>query len=234
MATAQNIINRAFRLARIIAAGENPSAGDAADALEALNAMLADWSGSEARLQYQYSPQTYTPGVATTSFTIGPTGQLVIPRPFAISNPFTRVGGYDYPIELIGEADYLAITNKALNSGYPQWAFYNAATPNATLYLWPGAQAGQTITFDSQDTLGVLTLATTLGVPANYERALAYNLAVEIAPEYGKEVMPDVKRIAALSKRGIKIANKSVPTLSTDTSALASAGSGSFNILSNR
>lgn len=43
MATAQTIINRALRLCRVIDGEAAMSANDSADALETLNAMLAEW-----------------------------------------------------------------------------------------------------------------------------------------------------------------------------------------------
>lgn len=43
MATAQTIIRRALRAARVIDAGEALESRDAADALESLNNMLAEW-----------------------------------------------------------------------------------------------------------------------------------------------------------------------------------------------
>ena len=45
--TALSIIKRALRLARVIDAHTAPDANDAADALETLNAMLAEWHEAE-------------------------------------------------------------------------------------------------------------------------------------------------------------------------------------------
>jgi len=45
--TALSIIKRALRLARVIDAYTAPDANDAADALETLNAMLAEWHEAE-------------------------------------------------------------------------------------------------------------------------------------------------------------------------------------------
>jgi len=48
-------------------------------------------------------------------------------------------------------------------------------------------------------------------------RLLKYNLAVEIAPEYRRQVPPDVKEIAIKAKEGIQDTNdKNVPILTSD------------------
>jgi hypothetical protein len=51
------------------------------------------------------------------------------------------------------------------------------------------------------------TLATDLFFPPGYLRAFTYNLAMEIAPEFGVEPSPQVQRIAMTSKRDLKRIN---------------------------
>jgi hypothetical protein len=51
------------------------------------------------------------------------------------------------------------------------------------------------------------TLATDLFFPPGYLRAFTYNLAMEIAPEFGVEPSPQVQRIAMTSKRNLKRIN---------------------------
>lgn len=51
------------------------------------------------------------------------------------------------------------------------------------------------------------TLATDLAFPPGYLRAFRYNLACELAPEFGVEPTPQVMRIAMASKRNIKRIN---------------------------
>ncbi len=59
MATAQQIINRALRLCRVLDAGEAAEAEDATDALETLNAMLAEWHSAQIGLpDYNFSALT--------------------------------------------------------------------------------------------------------------------------------------------------------------------------------
>jgi hypothetical protein len=50
-------------------------------------------------------------------------------------------------------------------------------------------------------------LATPLYFPPGYLRAFTYNLAMEIAPEFGVEPSPQVQRIAMTSKRDLKRIN---------------------------
>lgn len=50
-------------------------------------------------------------------------------------------------------------------------------------------------------------LTTQLLIPPGYLRAFKYNLAMEIAPEFGVEPSPQVSRIAMTSKRNIKRIN---------------------------
>jgi hypothetical protein len=51
------------------------------------------------------------------------------------------------------------------------------------------------------------TLDTQLHFPPGYLRAFRYNLACEIAPEFGVEPSPTVSRLAMTSKRNLKRIN---------------------------
>jgi hypothetical protein len=53
----------------------------------------------------------------------------------------------------------------------------------------------------------VSSVATNLYFPQGYLRAFRYNLACELAPEFGVEPSPQVQRIAMSSKRNIKRIN---------------------------
>jgi hypothetical protein len=65
------------------------------------------------------------------------------------------------------------------------------------------------------------TLATTLVVPPGYLRAFRFNLASEIAAEFGVEPPPQVQRIAMSSKRNLKRINNPDDVMSLPYSIVA-------------
>jgi hypothetical protein len=66
------------------------------------------------------------------------------------------------------------------------------------------------------------TLDTVLTFPPGYLRAFRYNLACELAPEFGVEPSPQVQRIAMTSKRNLKRINNPNDIMSMPYSIIAS------------
>ena len=64
-------------------------------------------------------------------------------------------------------------------------------------------------------------LATELTFPPGYLRAFRYNLACEMAPEFGVEPSPQVQRIAMTSKRNLKRINNPDDIMSMPYSIVA-------------
>jgi len=64
-------------------------------------------------------------------------------------------------------------------------------------------------------------LSTTLAFPPGYLRCFKYNLAVEIAAEFGIEPPPTVSRIAMSSKRNLKRINNPDDIMSLPYSIVA-------------
>ena len=231
--TAQTIINRAFRLIAVTDPGIAAPPRESEDALQSLNDLLADWA-LQPLLQYSMAQESYVVPASITSLTIGPTGAKATTRPDALSNLFLRVGSVDYDIALISGDEYKDISFKSVTGGYPSVAFYDPALSNGVLYLWPGAASGQTLFWDAVRPLQTFVAVTdTATLPPSYMRALAYNLAVEVASEYGVEPSSTVQRIAASSKRNLKRANTTVPHLSSDAVSISSSA-GRLNITTNQ
>lgn len=208
MATAQTIIDRALRLLGAIASGESPTADESADGLISLNNMLESWQADKLTV-YAYVDTAFTMVASTGSYTVGPSGNFnLTPRPPKIEQCFVRASSIDYPVELIDKARWYAITDKTVESDIPEYAYYEPTLTTGTLKVWPVPNTGNSlhiITWTNVATLA--TLATSISLPPGYERAMAYNLAIELAPEFEREPSASVVRIAAESYAAIKRAN---------------------------
>lgn len=206
--TAGDQINRALRLLGVLAEGETPSASESSDALMALNQMLDSWS-TERLSVYKTTTQAFTWTGGYASRTLGPSGDFVGTRPILLdASTYYKVGDVSYPLMIINEQQYNNIILKTSTSNLPQVIYVNMDHPDVTLYLYPVPSQDIDCKFVSVTPLDEpASLVTVLAFPPGYMRAFAYNLACEIAPEFGVEPPPQVKRTAATSKRNIKRIN---------------------------
>ena len=210
MATAGDQINRALRLLGVLAEGETPSAEMSADALVALNQMLDSWS-TERLAVYNTHDQILTWPANTSSRTLGPTGNLGGFRPTTLddSTYFRDTStGVSYGIRAINQQQYNGIAVKTVTSTYPQVMWVNQNFPNIEITIYPVPTKALEFHFVSAEALTKpALLSTSLFFPPGYLRAFAYNLACEIAPEFGVEPSRQVSRIAMTSKRDLKRIN---------------------------
>ena len=208
MSTAQTIIDRAARLLGAIASGESPTSAESSDALIALNAMIASWQ-TEKLIVYAFVDTAFTLVASDSSYTVGPAGNFALtPRPPKIEQVYVRKNSIDYPVELIDYARWNSIPDKTSDSDLPMYAYYEPTLATGTLQLWPVPNAASSLHIVTWTSVAELAaVGTTVTLPQGYERALAYNLAVEIAPEYEKEPSQTVVQIARESKAAIKRTN---------------------------
>ena len=120
-------------------------------------------------------------------------------------DPTTNVA---YGIKFINQLQYNNIAVKTVQSTYPQVMFVNMTFPNITLSVYPVPSRMLEFHFISvQPLANPTTLETNLEFPPGYLRAFRYNLALELAPEFGMEPSSQVRRIAMYSKRDLKRIN---------------------------
>ena len=208
MATAGDQINRALRLLGVLAEGEVPSADTSNDALTALNQMIDSWN-TERLAVYATQDQVFTWPSGETTQTLGPSGDFVGTRPVLLddSTYFTQ-GGVSYGVQMINEDQYNAIALKTVTSTFPQVMWVNQTNPDITMHVYPRPTSALIWHFISVLPLSQpALLSTELYFPPGYMRAFAYNLACEIAPEFGEEPSQQVQRIAMTSKRNLKRIN---------------------------
>ena len=213
--TAGEQINRALRLIGMLAEGETPSAATAQDSLMALNQMIDSWN-TERLSVFSTIDQIINWPVGSINETLGPTGSLVrlngtAVRPVLVddSTYFKDPGtGVSYGVKLINQQQYNGIAVKTGTSTVPQVMFVNMTYPDVDLFIYPRPTRLLEWHFISVEELTQpANLSTDILFPPGYLRAFTYNLACEIAPEFGVEPSPQVKRIAMYSKRNLKRIN---------------------------
>ena len=224
MTTANDQINGALRLIGQLAEGETPSAATSQDALTAMNQMLDSWSAERLSVfSTQDQVFSWLPGLINR--TLGPTGDFVGNRPVLLDDATyfkDPTNGISFGIKIINQQQYDGIAVKTVTSTYPQVIWLNMDMPNMDMYIYPVPTKTLEWHFISVTELDQpATLATELVIPPGYLRAFRFNLACEIAAEFGVEPPPSVQRIAMSSKRNIKRINNPDDVMSLPYSIVA-------------
>ena len=203
-------INGALRLIGMLAEAETPSAATAQDSLSALNQMIDSWNTERLSI-FSTQDQVFTWPVNTIHRTLGPTGDFVGNRPILLDDSTyfkDPTNGISFGIKIINQQQYDGIAVKTVTSTYPQVMWINMDYPNIDMYVYPVPTKALEWHFISVTELDQpATLATMIAFPPGYLRAFKYNLACEIANEFGVEPPPNVARIAMTSKRNLKRIN---------------------------
>ena len=101
--------------------------------------------------------------------------------------------------------------------------------PLRTVIVWPiPTQPNMVVAWLWQPLIDAKDLDTDMVFPKGYERALRYSLAIELAPEFGKSVDPNVTKIAGAAKSVVRRLN-SVPQILRGDIELANKKAGIFN-----
>jgi hypothetical protein len=199
-----------MRLIGMLAEGETPSAAASQDALSAMNQMIDSWN-TERLSVFSTQDQIFTWPASTQSRTLGPTGNFVGNRPVLLDDATyfrDAATNVSYGIKIINQQQYNGIAVKTVTSTYPQVMWVNMTYPDIEMYVYPVPLRPLEWHFVSVEELTQpAVLATTLSFPPGYLRAFKYNLACEIAAEFGVEPSPQVQRIAMTSKRNLKRIN---------------------------
>ena len=210
MTTAAEIIDGSLRLLGVLAEGETPSAAVMQDSIMAINQMIQSWD-TERLAVFSTQDQTFTWPANVISRTLGPTGDFVGNRPIEIDDSTyfkDPSSGLSFGIKLINQQQYDGIAFKTVTSTYPQVMWINNTFPDLEMTVYPVPIKALEWHIISVETLTeVSSVATDMYFPPGYLRACRYNLACELAPEFGVEPSPQVQRIAMTSKRNLKRIN---------------------------
>lgn len=196
--TARTIIKKALQKIGALVKSEQPDDDEANDALDSLNAMLASWSNDALNI-YARSWETFTLTGGQLKYTIGTGGNFNTSRPMQIIDCYLRSGDIDYGMSVVNDEIYDSITFKSL-MGISEFLNYDNAYPLGNIRLYPVPSTNYTLFLLTEKELTEFaSLDTVLSMPPGTERALIYNLALELAPEYSQQPAPSIVKIASQS-----------------------------------
>ena len=195
MATAQNIIDAAFRKIGML----DPKSADRTGALENLNNMISSW-GLEF-LNHYVSRETLTIGTTKATYTLGSGGDLDTTRPIRLIDAVLRDSdGYDYDLKVIAAGDYNDIRYKS-NSLRPTEIYFLPEYPLAKVVFDCVPDAAYSVVLDlEQNFTEFAALTTTVSLPNEFKEALVYNLAIALAEDKGINVRSTVLDTALRTK----------------------------------
>lgn len=198
--TALTLVKAAMRSIGALVAGATPSTAEQTDGLEALKIMLRNWSARDIRIYYTKQESLALDG--SESYTIGTSGDLNTVRPSSIRGAWTTDG----PVKIIDEDRYRQVRHLSLAGGIIEYLWYSPEHPLGLLYPWP--RGSTTLYIDSLKPLTEPSLISSdVAFPPEYDAAIKWNLAVELAPEYGVEPSPIVLARAQTSLAAIETRN---------------------------
>ena len=225
--TANTMISRALRLIGVLGQGRRTlDATEASDGLAALNSMLDSWSIDRSMI-YQLLTETHTLTAGTADYSIGTGGTINTPRPVRIVSAFMRdTANYDYSVEIINKTAYDAYPLKTTRSR-PSFLYYDEIYPLAFIRLvYTPSDSSEVLHFTSWKQLQQFAnLTTALALPPGYQRAIEFNLAVELQAEYpGSLIAPKTAEIAQKALANIIQINQDAPVLDVSEANSSSIG----------
>lgn len=191
MATTKRLIEQSLRTLGVLATGEEGRPAEIQDGLLALRQMLDSWSTAE-NVIHVVSHETLALDGTKRVYTIGEGADWDTPVPRHVKELSILQGGsQQIPCEAAPLKLWEGLTDKLTTSGTPRYYYFNEFTDDgvATISFSATPLAGDSVVMASLKPLSPsLKLTEEMELPAPYEAAIRFNLAIELADEYGKQV----------------------------------------------
>lgn len=233
--TARSLISSSLRLIGAVSSGDAMTNAEAVDGLAVLNDLIDSWRGEHLTL-YAQGRNVHALTLSQQRYTIGTGGNLSQSRPLWVDGfGIVPSGGQEREIRTFTRDEWRRIGDKARTGSHPEGAFYNPTFPLGAIDVLPiPLEACSLVIYAPAEALvSIASLDTAISQPPGWARALRYNLAVELCPEYGKALDPVVGAIATESKATIKRYNQAqIDDLTIDSGLLPCPRSASNSVLS--
>lgn len=247
---AQQLIQSALRKTGALRSGQNLSAAELSDSLQVANDLLDDWSAH--RLMVFTTPRIVNNqnGIALSlvanqqTYKLGNANQaedFLLPRPprlerVSIIYPVSSPTVNEIPMDMYDDVKWQAVPNKNTTSLLPQVCYVEISQDGTdyALSFWPiPTQANPVVLYGWSALNQFPNLQTKFFFPPAYARAISFNLAVELAVEFGTDLtkFPLVLKIAQQSRASIEAMNQPIKEATCDP-AMVGSGQNRGNIYS--
>lgn len=231
--TARQIITDSLKLIGALAGHEVAGGWEQHDAFLRLQELLDSW-GTHAQTMYARR-RVVVPVVANQqTYTIGIGGDVDVPRPMDLEEAsyITDSNGTEIGAGVLTTQEYTGIPIKELSGALVSGIVYDRTPPLGTIWVYPSpTQALDLVIYYSEPVQEFPDLGTAVALEPGYAKAIRYNLAVELCPEWGRVLDPLVERGARESLADIKRANVETSELVIDPGLPGVTGS-RYNIVS--
>lgn len=215
--TVGGAIRSAMRKIGVLAPGEALPANEGDDGLEVFRQMVDDWANETLLIPvvndvlFPLLPDQgeYTIGIYPEPKPVPlPANHIETTRPERILAAFIRDSYQtDYILELIDLKTYSRISRKS-NGSRPSRMYVQEGWPLNKILFESVPYADETLHLSVVQPLSEMLpttgLTEVIDLPPGYERALIYNLCLELAPEYGKDVSSLIATQAVQAKLKLK------------------------------
>lgn len=212
--TGNEIIIEALLLHGVIYPGQTISAEAQATSEKGFNLMLGEWNatGHAVYAVVRTGPHTLVSG--TADYTIGTGGTFAIARPekieaWAVSSS-SGAASNGVPVD---PATFAAIAKDRSATGSLIDALnYESSYPLGTLHLYPKPNGGTLELWVWQQFAEITDFTAAVAFPPGYLKAIIYNLAIDLAPKFGRPLDPTVKLKADECKAALGSVNAGAHT----------------------
>ena len=217
------LISGALTQLGVLAAGETLASADAVEGLERLNDWI-DSLGTERLTIYKLLRTEKALASGTASYTLGSGGAINIVRPVWLQDAGlildnTAAVPEERPITVLTDDTWARLPNKT-QSGIAESVYcnfdYAAGLALVSVYPVPDTATTTLVLYTPVALTEFADLTTDYTFPPGYRRFLRTNLALELAPEYGRALDPALIQQAIESKAQIKRANLRLSGLRLD------------------
>jgi hypothetical protein len=213
--TYQNLVDEALQLIGVLEPGNSFSTAQYADLTRTLQLMLDEWN-AQYSLQRTTAGAKYTLTAGRSVYTIGPSE--VSPnwtgaKPTQITQANVLVGTgtttQRYPLQILTYEEAFSISPiDQANAPYPTTLYYGPSVDGQTSGFFifnPTPTAPLSVELSYPGALpSAVALTDTVFLPVAYPSAITYNLAVRLAPKYGKAPRQDLIVLAATSLQNVR------------------------------